>query len=85
MNVTVRLGEPYWRTIHARAVELSLPEGARVTDALDALVARYPILVPDLREGEARPAMFLDDAEAQSDSRLADGATLHIVWPVSGG
>ncbi len=85
MRVTVRLGEPFWRTIDVRAVELSLPAGARVSDALDALVARYPILVPDLRDGEARPAMFLDDAEAQLNTRLIEGATLHIVWTVSGG
>ena len=85
MRVTVRLGEPFWRTINVRAVELSLPDGARVADALDALVARYPILVPDLREGEARPAIFLDDEEALPGSLLTEGTTIHIVWPVSGG
>ena len=85
MRVIVRLGEPFWRTINTRSVELSLPDDAHVTDALDALIARYPMLASDLREGEARPAMFLDDEEARPDSRPAEGATLHIVWPVSGG
>ncbi len=85
MNVIVRLGEPFWREIGARSVELLLPDDARVADALDALITRYPILASDLRNGEAHPALFLDEAEARLESRLADGATLHIVWPVSGG
>jgi len=85
MNVIVRLGEPFWRAIGARSVALPLSDDARVADALDALIDRYPILASDLRNSEAHPAMFLDDEEAHPESRLADGAMLHIVWPVSGG
>lgn len=85
MKVTVRLGEPFWRAINVRAVELSLPDGACVADALAALGAGYPALAPDLRGDEAHPAIFLDEEEARPETRLAEGAKIHVVWPVSGG
>ena len=85
MNVTLRLGEPFWRAIQARAVSLQLADDARLADALSALVARYPALAADLSNGEAQPAVFLGDEMASRDSRLREGMEIHIVWLVSGG
>lgn len=85
MKVVVHLGEPYWRSINARDVEVALPDCATVAPMLSALLDQYPSLAPDLRDGEVRPAIFVDDAEAQPDMRLHDGSHIHIVWPVSGG
>lgn len=44
MQITCRLGEPFWRAVGAREVLLELPEGATVADALGALAARWPEL-----------------------------------------
>ncbi len=85
MKVSVHLGEPYWRSINARDVEVALPDRATVASLLSALFDRYPALAPDLRDGEIRPAIFVDDVEAQPDRLLSDEAHIHIVWPVSGG
>ncbi len=85
MKAIVHLGEPYWRSINARDVEVTLPDRATLASLLLALVDRYPALAPDLRDGEVRPAIFVDDAEAQPDRLLPDEAHIHIVWPVSGG
>ena len=85
MKVTVHLGEPYWRAINARTIELTLSAGSSVAAMLLALFDQYPALAPDLREGEVRPVIFVDDHETQPETPLADGAQIHIVWPISGG
>jgi sulfur carrier protein ThiS len=85
VKVTLRLGEPFWRTAGARAIELDLNEGATVADALSALKQRHPALAAELDGAEAQPAVFVNDDEAQPDSRVFDGATIFVVWPVSGG
>ena len=85
MKVTVRLGEPFWRTVGAREVEIDLNDGATVADALNALGQRYPALAAELDGAEARPALFVNDDEAQPDSQVFDAATVFILWPVSGG
>ncbi len=85
MKVIAHLGEPYWRAINTRAVEMQLPDHATVAMMLSALFEQYPSLAPDLRDGEVRPAILVDDDEAQPDMMLHDGLHLHIVWPVSGG
>lgn len=85
MIAEVHLGEPFWRAVGQREVRLTLSEGATVADALAALSEHYPALARDLRSGEAAPAVFVNDELATMESRLTDGARLHIVWPVSGG
>ncbi len=85
MKAIVHLGEPYWRSINARDVEVMLPDRATVASLLLALFDQYAALAPDLRDGEVRPAIFVDDAEAQPDRPLHDGSHIHLVWPVSGG
>ena len=85
MKVTVRLGEPFWRTAGARTIELDLSDGATVADVLIALKQRHPALAAELDGAEAQPALFVNDDEAQPDSQVFDGATIFILWPVSGG
>lgn len=85
MNVTIHLGEPFWRAIQSRSVSLPLADDARLADALSALVERYPALFADLSNAEAQPALFVGDEMASIDSRLSEGASIYIVWPASGG
>ena len=85
MKVTMRLGEPFWRAAGQRETILVLGEGATVSDALAALVQQHPSLVPELNNGEIKPALFINDEAASPESVLPEAATVHIVWPVSGG
>lgn len=85
MKVQIHLGEPFWRAAGQRQVEVALAKNATVADAFDVLTKRYPALATEFNNKEALPALFLDDEVAHLDSRLAEGAKLHVVWPVSGG
>jgi len=85
MKISIRLGEPFWRTAGQREVEIAMPEGATAADALAALAQTYPALAADLSNGEAQPTLFIGDEVASLDSPLVDGARVHLVWPVSGG
>ena len=48
MRVSFKLGEPLWRKVGARRVELDLPAGQTASDALADLAARYPQAGADL-------------------------------------
>ena len=85
MIVTVHLGEPFWRQVGRREVELTLADSATLADACAALMQLHPALAPELGNGEAKPVWFLNDEEGQPENLLVDGATIHVVWPVSGG
>mgnify|MGYP001562678259 FL=1 len=85
MNVTVHLGEPFWRAVGQREVTLALGDDSVVSDALSALGKQHAALAAELANGEAKPIIFVNDEQAALDSRLADGAKIHVVWPVSGG
>ena len=85
MKITVRLGEPFWRTVGRRDIELALDSGATVADALASLKQALPALADELDSGEAEPALFLEDEIAKLELPLTDGARLYLVWPVSGG
>jgi molybdopterin converting factor small subunit len=85
MNVTIRLGEPFWRAAGQRAVAVELCDGARVAEALEALVRRYPALRGALWDREALPFVFVGDAEAGPATVLAPESEVHVVWPASGG
>ena len=85
MRVTIRLGEPFWRAAGQRVAIIALGESATVAQAIAVLARRYPSLAPELNSDEIKPALFVNDEEARPESPLAEGATLHIVWPVSGG
>ena len=85
MKVFVRLGEPFWRAVGSKSVELALPDGADVTHALKVLAARYPDLEQDLWSDEIRPTILVKDDEALLDTRLEEGTHLTLLWPISGG
>ena len=85
MKITVRLGEPFWRTVGQRNIELTLDNGATVADALASLRRAHPALADELNSDEAEPALFMEDEIAKPELPLTDGAKLYLVWPVSGG
>jgi len=85
MNLTVHLGEPFWRAIGQREVALSLLPGVTVAEALAALTEQYPALSAELNNGEAQPTVFVNNQMAEAQTALCENATVHIVWPVSGG
>ncbi|MGH2605648.1 MAG: MoaD/ThiS family protein [Anaerolineales bacterium] len=85
MKVTVHLGEPLWRVVQQRSVELELPAGALVADALEALVRRHPNLAGEMEDQEVPWAYFVGDDQAERVSPLSEGATLHLLWALSGG
>jgi MoaE-MoaD fusion protein len=60
---------------------LELPDGSRVTDALDAVVAAHPGLAA------LRPhlAVAVNGALARMDERVPEGAEIALLPPVSGG
>lgn len=81
MRVRVRLFAGTREAVGSGAVELDLAEGARVSDAFDALCARHPRLAP------YRPHALLavDGAFVPPTTLLRAGAELAIMPPVSGG
>jgi hypothetical protein len=85
MRVTVHLGEPLWRAVQQRFVELNLPAGALVADALAALTRCYPTLVDEMEDPEVSWVCFVGDDQAERASPLSEGVTLHLLWPLSGG
>lgn len=63
------------------SVELSVPEGATVSAAREALGERFPPLKPRLE----RCRFAVDREFADLAARLHEGAELAVVPPVSGG
>ncbi len=86
MKVVLHLGEPFWRTVSQRELELALPAGSTVAEAFRAAAGDHPALASDLLgNGEAHPAVFVGDEAADLDTVLDDGARIHVLWPISGG
>lgn len=85
MRVMVHLGEPYWRVAGQHQTWVALPPNATVASALRILETRYPTLAAEFHNGEAKPALFVNNEVACPESALCEGATLHVVWPASGG
>ena len=82
MNVSVRLFAILRERAGRDSVELDLPEGARVDDALAAL-AREPGLVDVLPRLSV--AMAVNRSYAAGDTELGEGDELALIPPVSGG
>jgi molybdopterin synthase catalytic subunit len=76
MNVTVRLFAILRERAGSDRIELELPEGARVADALEA--------VDDLAGGLSL-VMAVNREYAAADQRLEAGDELALIPPVSGG
>jgi len=83
MLIYVRLAEPYWRTVGQRDLELELDDQARISDLLDLLTKRYPVLQQELVQ--APPHLFIGDQEVSKQSPLKEGDRLYVVWPIAGG
>ena len=79
MRIRVRLFAAYRERAGVEALELDLPEGARVADAKAALEARFP----GLSLGEGMAAVNAEFASAET--RLLEGDELAFLPPVSGG
>jgi len=78
MQVTVRLGEPFWRQVNAREVTVELQSGATVGLLLEELARVYPDLKQALQDEELPPIVFLGDEMAAPDSPLSDGARFNV-------
>jgi molybdopterin converting factor small subunit len=65
----------------AGSVRIDMPDGSRVTDAIDVLEARHP------RLAALRPhlAVAVDRELAPGDRALSEGMELALLPPVSGG
>jgi molybdopterin converting factor small subunit len=62
-------------------LELDLPAGSRVSDALAALAGAYPALAPLA----PHLAIAIDRQLARGERELTDGCELALLPPVSGG
>jgi sulfur carrier protein ThiS len=95
ITIIVKLGEPFWRKVGQRKLQLALPKDASVQDALARLQSDYPELEPALRGQELGRlsglpvAVFVEDQlvrlEKAGDVTLHSGQRLHILLPVGGG
>ena len=83
MQVMITLGEPYWRSAGERELSLELEEGVRLADLLVIIRQTWPALARDM--DEATPVLFVDDLQADPETRLEGGNRVHMLWPVAGG
>ena len=83
MKINARFAEPFWRSIGQRDLELDMDDGAQVADVLDKLRAVYPALSKEL--DTSPPLIFVEEHEAASETLLADGNRIYLMWPVAGG
>lgn len=81
MRVRVRLFAGTREAVGAAAIEVDLPDGARIDDAFTSLCTEHP------RLARYRPHVLfaLDGAFVPATQRLRPGAELAIMPPVSGG
>ena len=67
--------------LELRELMLALPQGATVATARDALMERFPALVPFV----PNLLFALDEEYVQPSATISNGATLALIPPVSGG
>jgi molybdopterin converting factor subunit 1 len=81
MSVTVLLFASVAEKVGLRRLELSSAPGETVGDVRDRLVCAYPALEPFV------PNLLyaLNEEYVKPDALVADGATLALIPPVSGG
>ncbi|HZU06793.1 MAG TPA: MoaD/ThiS family protein [Chloroflexota bacterium] len=96
MRVTVRLGEPLWRAVGQRRVEIEAPgERCTLPELVQRLEAAYPQLRAELSAGAAGDGVdyhftfFLRDRMVKpadmAAEHVADGEEVMIVLPMAGG
>ena len=81
MNVRVLFFAAMADAAGTRECPFTLPAGATVAEALEAVWARYPHLFP-LAKGAAAA---VNERYVRADATLSEGDTLAIIPPVSGG
>jgi len=81
MRVTVRLFSVLGGCVEDDAVALELPEGARLRDAIESLLARHEALRPYAPSCMAAVGLEY----APPDHELRDGDEISLIPPVSGG
>jgi molybdopterin converting factor subunit 1 len=81
MRIRVRLFAIQRELAGTREVPLELADGATITDAWDAIVARFPALAP----GRDYVRFARNSAYTPATTVLADGDELALIPPVSGG
>lgn len=81
MRVTIEFFGALRSLTGADETDLTLPAGASVADACDALSERFP----DLAARLAATACASGDALIARDAPLAEGQRLALIPPVSGG
>jgi len=80
MRVLVRLFASYREAAGAGQLELDLPPGATVADAIAEIVRRHPLIA------EGRQVVIAKNREyVKADEHLADGDEVALIPPVSGG
>ncbi|MCW8132038.1 MAG: MoaD/ThiS family protein [Planctomycetota bacterium] len=92
LTMTVRVAfSAHLRAAAGRGhVELSLPEGARIADAVLAAAREAgPKLAEALLDAAGQPRasllLFLNDEQAAAPQALTDGGEVTIIAPISGG
>jgi len=91
ITISVKLGEPLGQKLGARKIALSLPPGATVAQALEALEERYPSFRDLFYEDGPVPLynLFLNGRlvrpEQAGEVVLKDGDKLYLFLPVAGG
>ena len=99
MKVTVRLGEPIWRAVGQRRVEVEGPGSTcTLAELVERLEAAYPSVRAELRgdgAGNGSDGMdwhftfFLQDRIVKpadmAEERVGDGEEVMIVLPMAGG
>jgi molybdopterin converting factor small subunit len=80
MTITTLLFASYADSLGMESVQLTLPEGALVDDALAQLRA-----LPGGDRLPPAPLVAINLAYARTDSRLAAGDELAVIPPVAGG
>lgn len=81
IRVLVRLFASYREAAGVGHVQLELPDGARVRDAVSEIERRHPLV------GDGRAALLVarDREYVDADAELNDGNELALIPPVSGG
>jgi hypothetical protein len=99
MQVTVRLGEPIWRAVGQRKVQVEAPgSDLSLPELVQRLETAYPQLRAELRGDDSAAAdnpldwhftFFLHDRMVKpadmAAERVSDGEELMIVLPMAGG
>jgi molybdopterin converting factor subunit 1 len=81
MTITVKLFAILRDKAGVAELPLELPDGARVTDAVEALLARHP----DLRTFASRIAFAVNLSRVDAATALKNKDELALLPPVSGG